>query len=62
MLGTRFPDDCLSDLRILVNVPSADEPHQQSNGERLGISLTNPSKEQLPAIIDVQNRGTKGGM
>ena len=57
MLGTRFPDDCLSDLRIVVNVPSADESYQQSNGERLGISLENPSKERLP-----HNRGTEGGM
>ena len=57
MLSPRFPDYCLSDLRIVVNVPSADEPHQQLNGERPGISLENPSKERQP-----QNRGTEGGM
>ena len=62
MLGTRFPDNCLSDLRIVVNVPSADEPHQQSNGERVGISLENPGKEQLPATIDVRNPGTERGV
>ena len=58
-LAPEFPITDLSDLRIVVNVPSADEPHQQSSG---GISLENPGKEQLPATIDIRNRGTEGGM